>query len=169
MSNKKKKSSNKSANKPKLSTYTIVLEKDKRLVAECIDVDTSDNKKLIEVSKKMIATMHKHNGVGLAHPQISTGLTNLRMFIAQLSTGKVETFINPIITDRSTNIIKSTEGCLSIKKQYTVDRSTAIEIEYYSPKAKRRITKMFSKMDAIVVQHEYNHLEGILISTKRSV
>jgi peptide deformylase len=63
-------------------------------------------------------------------------------------------------------VINSTEGCLSLgKKEYTVERNTSITIKYYDMHYQRETLRL-DGIDAIVAQHEIDHLDGILISDK---
>lgn len=99
-------------------------------------------------------------GVGLAAPQIGK---DINMFI--IKSGK-ETFINPKITWKSPETKDSTEGCLSIPYQRgTVTRHKRIRVEYININGKK-INKEFSGFEAIVIQHEYDHLHGILFTDR---
>ncbi len=108
---------------------------------------------------KMIATMHKERGVGLAAPQI--GLS-LRLAVAVVKKREYY-FINPEITSYSQETVVSEEGCLSLPGEFfPVIRSEAITLKYCNEKGlpKKIRAKGFL---AIVIQHEVDHLDGILI------
>lgn len=107
-------------------------------------------------------------GAGLAAPQI--GIYK-RVFIwspdRKLESLKVA--INPIVYYKTSNIIPSTEGCYSIpQKLYEVDRLQEIYMEYYDENFKFK-SKTFFDFEAIVIQHEYDHLNGCLICDKGSL
>ena len=112
-----------------------------------------------ELLPKMIKTMHKERGVGLAAPQI--GLS-LRLAVAEVDK-KEYYFINPEITSRSQEKIVSEEGCLSLPGEYfPILRSETVTVKYQNEKGlpKKLRAKGFL---ATVIQHEVDHLDGILI------
>ncbi len=108
---------------------------------------------------KMIATMHAENGVGLAAPQIGIPL---RLAVAEVNK-RVYYWINPEITSLSQEKIVSEEGCLSLPGEFfTILRSETVTLKYTNEKGipkKLRATGFL----ATVVQHEIDHLDGILI------
>lgn len=108
---------------------------------------------------QMVETMHKENGVGLAAPQINQ---SLRLAVAEVD-GKVYYLINPEITSYSQEKIVFKEGCLSLPGQFfPIIRSEEITLRYQNEKGlpKKMRAKGFL---AIVIQHEVDHLDGILI------
>ncbi len=108
---------------------------------------------------KMIQTMHKEHGVGLAAPQI--GLS-LRLAVAEVDK-KEYYFINPEITSRSQEKIVSEEGCLSLPGEFfPILRSETVTVKYQNEKGlpKKLRAKGFL---ATVIQHEVDHLDGVLI------
>ena len=75
-------------------------------------------------------------------------------------------FINPVIKKTSRKKLEDTEGCLSVRGKYgIVKRHEKLTLEYYDEAAKK-ITRGFSKFFARVVQHETDHLNGILFIDK---
>ncbi len=108
---------------------------------------------------KMIKTMHTENGVGLAAPQIGIPL---RLAVAEVDK-KVYYWINPEITSYSQEKIVSEEGCLSLPgKYFSLLRSETVTVRYLNEKGlpkKLRATGFL----ATVIQHEVDHLDGILI------
>lgn len=124
------------------------------------DIPTSDIQNLIE---DMIQTMEKAGGVGLAAPQVNV---SKRLFVMKPSFfRKAEAIINPKVEYiESKGQKKSTEGCLSIpNRQFTVKRYKELNMTYYNRHGefKAEHAKGFR---AIVIQHEYDHLNGTLIS-----
>lgn len=99
-----------------------------------------------------------HTSVGLAAPQINS---DLQIFAAKLQ-GLPEIVINPVIRKRRQNY-KTDEGCLSIPGITTreVIKDKIIEVEYYDQNF-NKVKKKLSAFDAVVFQHEYDHLHGIL-------
>lgn len=108
---------------------------------------------------EMITTMHKENGIGLAAPQIGK---SLRVAVAEVE-NKQYFWVNPIITSFSEEKILFEEGCLSLPGQYfPMVRSEIVTLKYTDERGlpkKLRATGLL----AVVIQHEVDHLDGILI------
>jgi peptide deformylase len=99
------------------------------------------------------------NGVGLAAPQIGI---NKRAFVVNDGHSLKKTFINPIITERFGDVVDEAEGCLSIPGLAgRVARLENIIIEYFDENWMKSTTT-YSGMQARIIQHEYDHLEGVL-------
>ena len=129
--------------------------------------------------ENMFETMYGAKGIGLAAPQI--GLP-IRIFIVDatpfkdaeelelkernfLSTFK-QVFINAQIIDKTGDEWVFNEGCLSIPDvREDVFRNETIKIEYLDEKFKKH-TKEFSGIAARIIQHEYDHIQGILFIDK---
>ena len=136
-------------------------------VAEEIDEDYPN---LTQFIRDMFETMDNSRGVGLAAPQI--GLS-IRLFIVDATPfcedhpeldGFVKVFINPIILEESGKKWDFNEGCLSIPDvREDVKRQPKILIEYYDENWELQ-EKEFDGMAARVIQHEYDHIEGILFT-----
>lgn len=110
--------------------------------------------------KQMIATLHITKAVGIAAPQVGR---NLRLFVTNCY-GTSEAYINPVLTFRSEEMELGEEGCLSLPGIFRqVPRHVTIEIEY-TDKFKRFCRKKISGFEARVIQHEIDHLDGILIT-----
>jgi peptide deformylase len=123
------------------------------------DISDKDFQKLID---DMIETMGKSNGVGLAAPQVNR---SLRVFVMKSWPGVALTVvINPKVEYlEEFGKKKSTEGCLSIPgKTLTVKRYQRIRMSYFNRQG-RYISEEVSGFKAIIAQHEYDHLNGILI------
>jgi peptide deformylase len=122
-----------------------------------------DLQKLIE---DMYETMHASNGVGLAAPQI--GLS-IRLFVIDASSFDEDevkdfkrVFINPVIKEEEGELWKFNEGCLSIPQvREDVQRKRNLYIEYYDEDWNLK-KESFSGLAARIIQHEYDHIEGIL-------
>ena len=135
---------------------------------EAKDIDSS-YPNLGELIDNMFETMYNAEGVGLAAPQI--GLDD-RVFVIDLSPLADEenpeykdlkkVFINAHITNRSGDIASVEEGCLSIPGiNESVPREDIIEIEYLDEKLEAQ-KETFTGFTARVIQHEYDHIDGIL-------
>ena len=134
-----------------------------------IEKNYPDLDKLIE---NMYETMYKSNGIGLAAPQI--GLS-IRLFIVdgnQFDEEEVrdfkQVFINPVIKDEKGNPWKFNEGCLSIPGiREDVSRKEEILIHFYDENWDFH-KKKYHGIAARIVQHEYDHIEGILFTDRIS-
>lgn len=138
-----------------------------------IDEDYPDLNLLLE---DMFETMYNSQGVGLAAPQI--GLS-IRIFIVDAAPFVDDDeedpeglrdfkriFINPIIIEETGKEWKFEEGCLSIPGiREDVSRQPDIIVEYYNEKFELLEEKL-SGLPARIVQHEYDHIEGILFTDK---
>jgi peptide deformylase len=124
-------------------------------------------KKVTKEIKKLIADMQETvaaaKGAGLAAPQVGR---SERICLALL--GKTMTpLIDPYITWKSETTAIAEEGCLSLPELWlNVSRSTEIVVQFMTEAGKKRELKL-SGFDARVVQHETDHLEGILITDHR--
>ncbi len=117
-------------------------------------------KDIRQLAKDMIDTMYEANGVGLASPQV--GRTE-RICIAVIG-GKVIPLVNPVIKKKSKEMAMDQEGCLSLPNVWLdIPRSVEITLEYTDIKGKRQ-ERQLKDFDARVVQHEVDHLEGVLIT-----
>ncbi len=107
----------------------------------------------------MFVTMEEDNGIGLAAPQIGK---NIRLFIVKIDDGVQRVFINPQIVATSEAVCSYEEGCLSIPKMYaSVVRPESVTVQYQDQNGRRKILQATGLL-ARVIQHEYDHLEGVL-------
>ena len=140
---------------------------------KAIDIDENYSG-LTELIENMHDTMYSSDGVGLAAPQVGA---SIRLFIVDGSPMADEepelkdfkrTFINAHIIEKTGEQTLSNEGCLSIPDiREEISRYTKITIEYINEKFEK-ITESFEGMPAVIIQHEYDHLEGILFTDKVS-
>lgn len=136
---------------------------DERLRQKCREV-SKVSKKIKTLAQDMIDTMYVNNGVGLAAPQVGE---DLRMFVIDVSTDDEPlnpiVFINPKIIKKS-GAIKSNEGCLSFPKAYIdVRRYKNIMIKALDLKGRPFVLEAKDgELLARAIQHEYDHLDGIL-------
>lgn len=114
----------------------------------------------LQLVDDMFITLKKSRGIGLAAPQVGR---NIRLFIVLLEEkdeGMV--FINPEIIMTSEELCSMEEGCLSIPKVYEkVFRPKIVTVQYLDINGKKQMLKA-SGLLARVIQHEYDHLNGIL-------
>ena len=145
-----------------MTIRTILTEpnKDLRQISKNVDTVGKEEQKLMD---DMLDTMYAANGIGLAAIQI--GIPK-RIIVMDLSKKEGEKeplyFVNPIIIER--NIDKSTyeEGCLSVPNQFAeIDRPSKCDVEYLDYNGKKKLLKAEGLL-ATCIQHEMDHLEGIL-------
>ena len=144
------------------------------LKQECNDID-QDYPKLNELIENMFETMYGAAGVGLAAPQIGKGI---RLFIVDAAPFAEDdedneypeakafkrVFINPEITEEKGDEWGFEEGCLSIPNiREEVFRQPEVSIEYYDETFKLRKEKL-NGIAARIVQHEYDHIQGVLFT-----
>jgi peptide deformylase len=154
----------------------IVAYGDPVLKAEAVDID-SHHPGLSELIQNMWETMYEAEGVGLAAPQVGE---SIRLFVADATPfaegakgdASCEDFrrvmINPVIFETGGEEVGMEEGCLSIPGiREQVLRPSEIKVEYYNEKWEL-IEEHLSGLAARVVQHEYDHLEGTLITDRVS-
>ncbi len=148
------------------STFNIITvnnseeKKTLRTVSDPILKLDKTHKKLIEKMKKTLAK--EETGVGLAAPQVGK---NLRIILAVLGK-KTTVLINPEIITHSKTTNKDDEGCLSIPNQFgIVERWNKIELKFYDEKFLPK-TRILNDFDARIVQHEIDHLDGVLFTDK---
>jgi peptide deformylase len=148
------------------STFEIITvnnaeqEKILRKVSKPIVKLDKNHKKLIAKMKKTLAK--EETGVGLAAPQIGE---NVRIVLAVIGK-KIMVLINPEIVTHSQTKNLDDEGCLSIPKMFgKVERWNKIELKFYDEKFFPK-TRILTDFDARVVQHEIDHLDGILFTDK---
>jgi peptide deformylase len=98
-------------------------------------------------------------GIGLAGPQVAQPL---RIFVTDVESDKPRVFVNPEIVLTSQELVTIEEGCLSLPKLYLdVVRPEFVRVQAWNEKG-RPFTIETDGLLARVIQHEYDHLEGIL-------
>jgi len=145
-----------------MSVKTIIIEPNKllRQISKPVEKVDKEEQKLMD---DMLETMYAANGIGLAAIQIGIPKRIIVMDISK-EEGKKEPryFVNPVIKNK--NPIKNTheEGCLSVPEQFAeIDRPSKCEVEYLDYNGKKQLLKTEGLL-ATCVQHEMDHLEGIL-------
>lgn len=116
------------------------------------------NSSLEQLSQDMLVFMREHNGIGLAAPQV--GVLK-RIVVAELY-GSIFCLVNPRIRHRAGSA-ENIEGCLSVpNKSFQVKRNTEINIQARDVNGKK-IRLKAQDLLARLLQHEIDHLDGILI------
>ncbi len=140
-----------------------------RKVAVDIDKDYPELDKLIS---DLFDTLYHSDGIGLAAPQIGK---SVRIFVIDGSplgddepemAGFRKVFINAHITGKSGELKPMTEGCLSIPNlREEVNRENSVRIKYYDENWEAH-DEVYEGYKARIIQHEYDHLDGILFTDK---
>ena len=136
---------------------------------------TKDYPDLTQLIADMYESMYTASGVGLAAPQINKAI---RIFIIDTTRFSEDeennivplkqVFINPKMLEKKGEEWLFNEGCLSIPDiREDISRKAEIEIEFLDENFKKH-SKKFDGLTARVIQHEYDHLEGVLFTDKIS-
>tara|TARA_B100001113_G_scaffold264520_1_gene219486 strand:- start:87 stop:605 length:519 start_codon:yes stop_codon:yes gene_type:complete len=145
-----------------MTTRMILTEPNKllRQISKPVKLVGDEERKLMD---DMLETMYAANGIGLAAIQI--GIPK-RIIVMDISKDKSKKdprfFVNPVIKNKDN--LKSTyeEGCLSVPDQFAeIDRPKKCEVEYLDYNGEKKLLKAEGLL-ATCIQHEMDHLEGIL-------
>lgn len=142
-----------------------------RKIAEEIDINDPGINQIID---DLYETMYNSEGIGLAAPQIGK---SIRLFVIDGSAasddepkleGFKKAFINPKIIEKNGDHAIMNEGCLSIPNiREEVNRESHIRITYYDENGEFH-DEVYDGYPARIIQHEYDHLDGILFTDKVS-
>ena len=145
-----------------MAIKTILTEPNKllRKVSKPIEKVTKEEQSLMD---DMLDTMYAANGIGLAAIQIGVPKRIIVMDISKNPEKKEPRyFVNPVIMNKDP--IKNTheEGCLSVPEQFAeIDRPSKCDVEYLDYNGEKKLLKADGLL-ATCIQHEMDHLEGIL-------
>ena len=111
----------------------------------------------------MLETMYAANGIGLAAIQIGVPKRIIVMDISKDENKKEpRCFVNPLIMNKDKSLSTYEEGCLSVPNQFAeIDRPKNCDVEYLDYYGKKQLLKAEGLL-ATCIQHEMDHLEGIL-------
>ena len=129
---------------------------------DTVDEITAD---ILHAMDEMVQMMQNQNGVGLAAPQVN--ITKRFLVMMNPDTNEVFKMINPKIVTKSEKLVVMEEGCLSVLGPddlpvfADVERPESVEVEWTDENGKHLAAKM-SGLPARIVQHETDHLDGIL-------
>lgn len=144
---------------------------DEILTKKSREIDVIDDK-IKQLANDMLETMYSKDGIGLAACQVGF-LKRLVVYdvtyIDEKKGKKPVVMINPKITSFSKNMVTVEEGCLSFPDIFeNVDRHEKITVEYTNLDGKK-ITGTVKGMEAICIQHEVDHLDGIVFLDRAGV
>ena len=145
-----------------MSVKKILIEPNKllRLVSKPIEKVGNEERVLMD---DMLDTMYDAPGIGLAAIQIGVPKRIIVMDISRDENKKEPMyFVNPVIKNRNKEKARYEEGCLSVPDQFAeIERPNTCEVEYLDYNGKKQILKATGLL-ATCIQHEMDHLEGIL-------
>ena len=145
-----------------MSVKSILTEPNKllRQVSKSVEKVTKDEQNLMD---DMLETMYAANGIGLAAIQIGVPKRIIVMDISKDTEKKnPRYFVNPIIKNKNSQKNTYEEGCLSVPNQFAeIDRPSECDVEYLDYYGKKQILHADGLL-ATCIQHEMDHLEGIL-------
>jgi peptide deformylase len=125
--------------------------------------------KIVRILQDMAETMYASNGVGLAAPQVGE---NLRLIVLDVhqgeNGGQLLKLVNPRVTEKE-GTKKSEEGCLSLPGLVVeVDRAEKVVVEALDPDGKQKRIEAEGLL-SVALQHEIDHLDGVLLVDRLSV
>ena len=145
-----------------MAIRTIITEPKKllRQISKPVNSVGKEEQKLMD---DMLETMYAANGIGLAAIQI--GIPK-RIIVIDLNRDEIQKepmyFVNPVIKNKDPLKATYEEGCLSVPNQFAeVDRPSKCEVEYLDYDGNKKLLKADGLL-ATCIQHEMDHLEGIL-------
>ena len=145
-----------------MAVKTILTEPNNilRQVSKPVERVGNEEKQLM---RDMLETMYDANGIGLAAIQIGVPKRIIVMDISRDDEEKSPMyFVNPIIKKKDNSRATYEEGCLSVPNQFAeIDRPSKCEVEYLDFNGEKKILKA-EGLFATCIQHEMDHLEGIL-------
>ena len=150
-----------------MKTLEITKGEDNSVLRAVSEDVKSFDKKLKKLAKQMREAMVKAKGIGIAAPQVGI---NSRIFLVTLDIGKKSescfAMVNPKITKFSEETDIAEEGCLSLPGVYgKVERPSSITVEFFDIEGSRHVLEL-EGLNARVVQHENDHIDGVLFIDK---
>ena len=145
-----------------MTLKTILTEPNKllRQISKPVEKVGNQERKLMD---DMLETMYEAPGIGLAAIQIGEPKRIIVMDISRNENKKEPLyFVNPVIKNKNLEKATYEEGCLSVPNQFAeIERPNSCEVEYLDYEGKKQILKAEGLL-ATCIQHEMDHLEGIL-------
>lgn len=150
-----------------MAIFSIVTGIDNKILRTVSAPVKKIDRKIKKLVTDMIETMQAVDGLGVAAPQISV---NLRIFIARLNFNTANEIVVPMINSEFIKISDETEegeeGCLSVPGKFgIVRRAKFVTIAYTNLRGQKQ-TLNLSDLNARIVQHETDHINGILFVDK---
>jgi peptide deformylase len=147
---------------PDANTLPILLVPDPRLRAKCRPIAAADADAVRALAPRMLAAMYQAPGIGLAAPQVGTLLRLAVIDIQRDDKPDPMVLVNPEIIARSTEEAVREEGCLSLPGQYAdVTRPARVKLRWQDLTGARQEMEAEGLL-ATCIQHELDHLDGVL-------
>ncbi len=145
-----------------MAIKTILTEPNKKLRQVSLSVEKV-GKEEQNLMNDMLETMYDAKGIGLAAIQIDIPKKIIVLDISKNENEKKPMFfVNPLIINKDSNLITYEEGCLSVPDQFAeIDRPSKCEVEYLDYDGNKKLLKANGLL-ATCIQHEMDHLEGVL-------
>ncbi|MGC9271527.1 peptide deformylase [Acidiphilium sp.] len=141
---------------------SILIVPDKRLRTVARRVTAGERDEVQRLASGMFAAMYRAPGIGLAAPQIGVSLRLVVLDLMPDGEPSPMVMINPEITRVSHQLMAREEGCLSLPGQYAeVTRPGGITVTFEDIAGKRHVVDAEGLL-AACIQHEIDHLDGIL-------
>ena len=145
-----------------MSVKLILTEPNKilRQISKPVESIGDEERRLMD---DMLDTMYAAPGIGLAAVQIGVPKRIIVMDISRDEDKKEPRyFVNPVIKNKNNETSKYEEGCLSVPDQFAeIERPNECEVEYLDYNGKKQLLKADGLL-ATCIQHEMDHLEGVL-------
>lgn len=144
-----------------------------KILRKKVETVKKPDKNLVKFVTELKQTLKKQKepeGIGLAANQVGR---DARIFVLKKKTGAIVEFINPEILEFSPETCEMTEGCLSVPRLYSkITRPTTVKVKYFNicvnqeenrmSTALKEIVEDYEGLEARVIQHEIDHLNGIV-------
>ena len=129
-----------------------------RRIADPIPVELIRSAPVQALIHDMFETLQEYDGAGLAAPQVHQSVRIVMLEIGD----ELQVLINPVITALTEDLVRTYEGCLSVPGfRGAVDRCFRVRLQGFDEQGEP-IDRELEDYDAVVVQHECDHLDGVL-------
>lgn len=153
---------NDSLTRETIGLLPILIAPHPTLKAKARSVANADAEAVRELIPRMFATMYKAPGIGLAAPQVDIRLRVVVIDLARDNKREPLTLVNPEIVAESPELATREEGCLSLPNQYAdVTRPARVKVRFLDQTGARQELEVDDLL-AACVQHEIDHLDGVL-------
>ena len=151
-----------------MAIKNLVYDGNEILLQKSKEIEKIDDE-IIKLSEDMLDTMYKYDGLGLAAVQVGE-LKNMIVYdcsyVEKNAKKRPVIMINPKIVWTSKSKVLVEEGCLSFPDVFeNIQRYEKVKVEYIGIDGKKRI-KSAKDMEAVVIQHETDHLDGVVFLSR---
>lgn len=145
-----------------LEQLRILIAPNPALRAKAKPVGPADDERVRDLAPRMLAAMYEAPGIGLAAPQVGVGLRLAVVDLMPDNRPQPIVLINPEIAARDELLVAREEGCLSLPGQYAdVTRPARVKVRYLDLAGARQEIEADGLL-AACLQHEIDHLDGVL-------